>query len=258
VTAPILLFGVFLASLPLVPRDPVKPTWDRRAVIGLVAYAVSNAINVLAFFSAMSTTSVAVAVLTHSLAPVIVAVLAPFVDHTRSARALPAALLATAGLTLVLEPWRPEARTGDVLLGAGLGGLSAIAYATCVFMLGPLAQRVGAVRVMGYHSAIAAVLILPFAGARMLDVELRDLLPLGAAVILPGIVAGLAFVHALRILGPARTAVLALLEPVVACVIGWAVWGEPLGALAIVGAAMVIGAAALVAGDRAEKASERA
>jgi drug/metabolite transporter (DMT)-like permease len=250
VTAPLLLFGVFTLSLPLIARDPTKPTWDRQTLVWLVAYAACNATNIVTFFSAMSTTSVAVAVLTHSVAPVLVAVAAPVVDGTRSPRAIPSALIALAGLVLVLAPWRPEARTGDVALGAALGLASALAYATCVFMLGKLVPRVGAVRAMGYHSGIAALLVLPFAGARLFDVEGRDLVPIAGAVALPGVIAGLTFTHGLRVLGPARAAVLALFEPVVACTIGWAVFGEPLGALAIVGGLMVVGAGAMVAGER--------
>ena len=253
VTAPLLLFGVFLVSLPLTLRDPVKPKWDRAAVVALLAYAACNATNVVTFFSAMSTTSVAVAVLTHSVAPVLVAIAAPFVDGTRARWTIPAALLALAGLTLVLAPWRAEARTGDVALGAALGLVSAFAYATCVFMLDRLVVRIGAVRAMGYHSGIAALLVLPFAGADMAALELRHLAPLAGAVVLPGIIAGLAFVHGLRILGAARTAVLALFEPIVACTIGWAVFGEPLGPLAIVGGAMVLVAGAMVAGERARE-----
>lgn len=250
VTAPILLFGVFLASLPLLGRDPVAPRWDRASVLWLLVYAACNATNVTTFFSAMSTTSVAVAVLTHSMAPVLVAVAAPFVDGTRAPRTIPAALVAVAGLALVLEPWRPEARTGDVLVGALLGLTSAVAYATCVFLLARVVERIGAVRAMGYHSAIAALLVLPLAWRGLADVEAHDLVWLGAAVVLPGVIAGLAFVHGLRILGAARTAVLALFEPVVACTLGWAVFGERLGPLAIVGATMVAGAGAMVAGER--------
>jgi DME family drug/metabolite transporter len=250
VTAPLLLFGVCLASLPLVARDPVRPVWDRVTVLWLFAYAACNATNVMTFFSAMSTTSLAVAVLTHSLAPVLVAVAAPFVDGTRAPRAVPAALLAVAGLVLVLAPWRAEARTGDVALGTALGLTSAIAYATCVFLLGKLMPRIGAARAMGYHSGIAALLLIPFAGARIFEVEASDLVPLASAVVLPGVIAGLAFMHGLKVLGPARTAVLALFEPVVACTIGWAVFGEPLGALAVLGGGMVVGAGAMVAGDR--------
>jgi drug/metabolite transporter (DMT)-like permease len=251
VTAPILLFGVFLVSLPLTLRDPIAPAWDRTSIALLLAYAVTNATNVVTFFSAMSTTSVAVAVLTHSIAPVLVAVAAPFVDRTRSPRAIPAALLALTGLVLVLAPWRPEARTGNVALGAVLGLVSALAYATTVFLLGRLVPRIGAVRAMGYHSGIAAILVLPFAGHAITDVELRDVLPMTIAIAFPGVFAGLAFVHGLRVLGAARTAVLALLEPVVACTIGWAVFGERLGGLAVVGGAMVIVSAALVSSERA-------
>lgn len=250
VTAPLLLGGVGLLSIPWALRDPVAARWDRTSVLLLLAYTASNATNVVTFFSAMSTTSVAVAVLTHSVAPVLVAVLAPRVDGTKSPRAVPAALVALAGLALVLEPWRPEAWTGDVALGAALGLTSAVAYAACVFMLKRLVVRIGAARTLSAHSALAALLVLPFAGGRLFELETSDLVPLAGAVVLPGVLAGLAFSHGLRVLGSARTAVLALIEPVVACAIGWAVWGEPLGPVAILGGAMVIGAGAMVAGDR--------
>ncbi len=250
VTAPALLFGVFVACLPLIPRDSVVPRWDRTTVLWLFAYAFFNATNVMTFFSAMSTTSVAVAVLTHSVAPVLVAAAAPFVDGTRAPRSLPAALLALFGLTLVLAPWRPEARTGDVALGAALGLTSAVAYAIAVFLLARVAPRIGAVRTMGYHSGIAALMVLPFAGSRIFEIDASDALPLAGAIVLPGVIAGLGFVHGLRLLGSARASVIALLEPVVACTIGWAVFGESLGGLAIVGGALVVTAGALVAGER--------
>ncbi len=256
VTSPLLMFGVFMLSLPLLRLEPMRPNWDRRTVAMLLAYAALNATNVASFFQAMSTTSVAVAVLTHSLAPVLVAFFAPFVDGTKSPRAIPAALLAVFGLALVLEPWRPEARTGDVGLGAGLGLLSAFAYASAVFMLSRLVVRIGSVRAMGYHSLLASMMLLPLAGLTGLrQVDGLDLALLAAASVLPGILAGLAFVHGLRAIGAARTAVLSLFEPVVACCIGWLAFGEHLGAPAVVGGAMVLGAGVLVSGTRARVAS---
>ncbi len=251
VTAPLLFAGVGVLSIPWALRDPVSPRWDRTSGLLLAVYTASNATNVVTFFSAMSTTSVAVAVLTHSVAPVLVAVLAPHVDGTRAPRAIPAALTALGGLALVLEPWRPEAWRGDVALGASLGLASAVAYAACVFMLGRLVVRIGAARTLSLHSLLAAAIVVPFAGRGLADVEASDLVPLAGAVLLPGVVAGLAFSHGLRMLGSARTAVIALIEPVVACAIGWALWGEPLGPLAIVGGLMVVGAGAMVAGERA-------
>jgi drug/metabolite transporter (DMT)-like permease len=252
VTSPLLLFGVFALSIPLLRRDKTIPTWDRTTVVLLVVYSILNATNVTAFFSAMSTTSVAVAVLTHSVAPVLVSSLAPFVDGTKNPRALPAALLALSGLTLVLEPWRPEARTGDVLVGASLGLLSAVAYASAVFTLSRLAARIGGVRAMGYHSLLASLMLLPLAGAAGLArIDALDVALLTVASIGPGILAGLAFVHALQTIGSARTAVLSLIEPVIACCIGWLVWGERLGVLSVVGGALVLGAGVLVSGSRA-------
>lgn len=253
VTSPLLMFGVFLLSLPLLRLEPTTPRWDRGTVGMLFVYAALNATNVATFFSAMSTTSVAVAVLTHSVAPVLVAFFAPFVEGTKSPRAVPAALLALSGLGLVLEPWRPEARTGDVALGAALGLTSAFAYASAVFVLSRLATRIGGVRAMGYHSLLASMMLFPFAGLSGLrQVDGLDVALLATASVLPGILAGLAFVHGLRAIGAARTAVLSLFEPVVACCIGWLVFGERLGPLALLGGAMVLGAGALVSGERTQ------
>jgi DME family drug/metabolite transporter len=94
-------------------------------------------------------------------------------------------------------------------------------------------------------------MLLPLAGLSGLrQVDGLDVALLAAASVLPGILAGLAFVHGLRAIGAARTAVLSLFEPVVACCVGWLVFGERLGPLALLGGAMVLGAGALVSGER--------
>jgi drug/metabolite transporter (DMT)-like permease len=59
------------------------------------------------------------------------------------------------------------------------------------------------------------------------------------------------FVRALTVIGSARAAVLALLEPLVACVVGAVAFGERLGALGLAGGGLVLVAAAWVATDRA-------
>lgn len=248
VTAPIMLAALAVLTLPLYRFDP-PPRWSRRAVMLLLGYAVCDAVNAGTFFSAMTVGTVAVAVLTHSLGPVIVAVVAPLAGERPSPVAAPAALVALGGIALVLEPWREA--SGDVWLGALLGTASAIGYAGNVLLSKKLADDIGTARTLGMHAAISALLLLPLGGAAFLDIETGDLLPLAIAVTVPGVLAGLAFLRALSDIGPARAAVLALLEPLVACVVGWVAFGEHLGPLAIVGGALVIGAAAWVALPRA-------
>ena len=247
VTAPIIFAGIFLTSVPLFRTDAKLGGWDRRAILLVLAFGALDAVNVGTFFSAMGVTSVAVAVLTHCLAPVLVALAAPLVDRVVVPRAVPAALIAVVGLALVLEPWRPEARTGEVVLGAALGTTSAVAYAGNVFLVRRLGERVGAARAMGVHALISALLLAPLAAPHAAEIEGSDLLWLAGAIVVPGTLAGVAFVRGLNVIGAARTAVIALAEPVVACVIGFAVFDERLGPLAIVGGAMVLGAGAMVA-----------
>src|SRR5689334_20176885 len=99
---------VAIALLPAALRAPAI-RWDRAARGLLALNAIFDAINVLTFFGAMDHTTVAVAVLTHYLTPILVALAAPHIDGVRVPGAGVAALVATTGLTLVLEPWRGAA-----------------------------------------------------------------------------------------------------------------------------------------------------
>jgi drug/metabolite transporter (DMT)-like permease len=77
----------------------VRSEWVLLGVFG-----VTDALNCGLFFSALATTSVAVAVLTHYLAPLFVAIGAPLLlGEPRRPGTLPAVLLGLSGLTLV-EP----------------------------------------------------------------------------------------------------------------------------------------------------------
>lgn len=249
VTAPVLLLGVALVAAPMAWRElrERQVRWTRPVIVALLAYALADAVNVGTFFSAMVTTTVAVAVLTHSIAPVLVSLLAPLVEGTRSRRAPLAAAIAVAGLCLLLEPWRGAALDGQLVLGAALGLASGLGYAVSVFAARRLGGAVGPSTALSSHAFISALLLLPLAGDELLAIEAADLGWLALAIALPGTVAGLAFVRALSVIGSARAAVIALLEPLVACLVGWAAFGERLGPLGVLGGAMVLGAAAYVA-----------
>jgi drug/metabolite transporter (DMT)-like permease len=244
--ASVIVFAVMgLAGLALVRLDP-KPRWDRTAWLLLAGHGLVDAVNVLCFFGAIRRTTVAIAVLTHYLAPILVALLAPVIDRTRTPYARVAAVAATIGLTLVLAPWRPENRGGDALAGALLGAASAVCYATNVFLVRRLSARIGAGRTVAYHSLISAALLAPLA--------LRWPLPAAGALalvaaggILAGTGAGFLFAAGLPRIGAARTAVLTFLEPIVAVGLGWLVWHEQLGLQALAGGAMILGAGILVA-----------
>ncbi len=248
-TAPVILLVMGMAALALVRAEGAPARWDRTAVGLLVLYAMLDAINVGTFFAAMQVTTVAVAVLTHCTAPVMVALLAPRIEGTRVRGSVAAALVSLAGLVLVLRPW--ERLEGGVALGAALGLASALAYAALVFAVQPLARRVGIGRATSYHAMLAALVLAPFAAPHASSIEVSDALRLALAGLLPGTLAAYLFLDGLRRIGSSRAAVLTLIEPLVAVLVGWLAWHEPLAPLAAVGAAMVLGAALWVArGER--------
>lgn len=244
VTAPIMFVTMGLAALPFALRQP-RARWDRRTVVLLLLNAAFDAANVITFFAAINYTTVAIAVLSHYVAPILIAVSAPWIDRTEARGAGPAAVVALAGLVIVLEPWRAPA--DGAALGATLGLLSAVCYAGNMFTVRRLAERIGATRAMSYHSLIAAVVLAPMliAGAHTVSGGDLALVATGAATI--GLASGVVFVVGLTRIGSARAAVLTYAEPLVAVAVGALVWGERLHPLAALGGAMVLGAGIHVA-----------
>ncbi|MBZ0116157.1 MAG: DMT family transporter [Sandaracinaceae bacterium] len=240
VTAPIVLVVIGVTGLVLIRGDRAPPRWDRTTWLLLVAYAALDAINAGAFFGAMQVTTVAVAVLTHCTAPVLVALLAPRIDGARVPGSLVAAMVALAGLVLLLRPW--ASLSGDLAAGAALGGASAIAYASLVFVGRALAARIGVGRATAYHALLAAPLFLPFVIPELHRIEAIDLAWLSGGALLNGTLATWLFLDALGRIGSARAAVLTFLEPTVAVLVGWIAFGEALEVGALAGGVLVLGA----------------
>jgi len=244
VTTPIIFVVMALVTLPFALRGP-RVKWDRATIALVAANAFFDVTNVLGYFAALAKTTVAIAVLTHYLAPILIAVAAPRIDGTRTPGAGPAAAIALAGLVIILEPWRTPA--DGAVIGAILGVLSAVSYAGNVFVVRRLAIRIGAIRQMAYHTAVAAIVVAPLAWGHTDEVTRGDLARLVAGAVTVGAAAGVIFTIGLRRIGSARAAVLAFIEPIVAVVIGATVFGEALRPIAALGGVMVLGAGVWVA-----------
>ncbi|HSK01183.1 MAG TPA: DMT family transporter [Kofleriaceae bacterium] len=244
VTSPIIFLVMGVVLLPAALRAP-RARWDRGTLALLAAYAAFDALNVLMFFAAIERTTVAVAVLTHYLAPILIALAAPRIDRVPSRGAAAASAVALAGLAIVLEPWATPA--AGAATGAALGLGSAFCYAGNVFTVRRVAARIGPVRAMSYHSLIAALAMAPLALGGIGDVSAEDLAWLGAGAATIGALSGVVFIAGMVRIGAARAAVLAFAEPLVAVAVGALVWEEPLHATAALGGAMVLGAGVHVA-----------
>ncbi len=253
-TAGAIVFVVMgVAALPAALRAKAI-AWDRRRRALLAANAALDAANLLTFFAAMQHTTVAIAVLTHYLAPVLVAVAAPWVDRRRTPGAFGAALLAVAGLTLVLEPWHTD---GGALLGGALGLASAFAYAGNVFVVRRLSTAIGPARTISYHSLGAAALMLPFALVAGGDPSLGGTAWLALGAITIGAATGAIFVWGVAHVPSATAALLCYLEPLVAVAIGALIWHEPMGRFAAIGAALVLASGLYVARTSARAPAPR-
>jgi len=242
-TTPLVFLGMAVAAVPFMLRAAAPQRWDTATALLVLLHGTLNAANVLAFFAALSTTTVAIAVLTHYLAPVLVALFSPLIEKVRVRGAVIAAVVATAGLTLVLEPWSSAQRGGDPLVGGLLGAASAAAYAASVFVARVLSLRISAARVMGLHAMVAGLLTLPLAIGGLAAVDGHDLALLGGGAIGPGTLAGIFFLGGLVRIGAARAAVITFLEPLVAVAVGWLAFAEPLSWTAAAGGVLILGAA---------------
>jgi drug/metabolite transporter (DMT)-like permease len=243
----VLMAVLTVASLPVMLRDRVRvrPTLGQWA--GIAWLGVGDALNVVLFFAAYQRTTVAIAVLTHYLTPIFVALAAPLVLQEKArVRTFGAVAVAFAGLVLLLEPWRVGLGRNDVV-GAALGAASAVFYASNVLVTKRLVGSFSGSEMMFFHGLVATPLLFALVPgheyALVSSSALRVVL-LGALG--PGALGGLLFVWGLRRVAASHASVLTLLEPFVAVLLAAAVIGERVGPVSLVGGILILAGAVLV------------
>ncbi len=222
---------------------------DRGAVVALVLVGLADAGNVALYFSALARGPVVVAVLTHYLAPTLVALFAPrLLNEPRSRRALLASPVVLAGLGMVLGPGgSSNGAVTTALLGAG----SAVFYAIVVLASRRAGRTFGPVAVTSLHSVVSALALLAvFRGAALPSPADWGFVPvLVFAALVNGLVAAALFNLGLRVVGAQVAGVLTYLEPLTAALLGVVVLGEAFGALGGLGLAVVLAAGGWVASE---------
>jgi len=247
----VLMAVLTLASLPVMLRDRlrVKPTLSQWLGVGWLG--VGDALNVVLFFAAYQRTTVAIAVLTHYLTPILVAVAAPFVLGEKArARTFGAVAVAFVGLVLLLEPWRVGLGRSDVI-GAALGASSAVFYASNVLFTKRLVKAFSGSELMFFHGLVATPLLfvlVPRAEYALASNHALAIVLLGALG--PGALGGLLFVWGLRRISASHASVLTLLEPFVAVLLAAAMMGERVGLVSFFGGALILAGAVLVVTGR--------
>lgn len=246
-SAAILMTVLALAGLPSQwrhrHRERPRAVWAFMLLFGLL-----DAGNTGFFFLAISRGSVAVATLSHYLAPMLTPVMAWFLLRERpSRRTYPAVLVGLCGLWLMLRP-APGAAQTTLLLTAGCGGASALFYATLVPLGKKLSPYFSPLEVQGIHSWVSAAVLWLIAAPSA--VPLPGLLKLFPGTLLCGVFAGALLYRGIRAIPAGLSAVLTYLEPVVATLVGAFWFHEALGPSALAGAALVIGGGLYLAFER--------
>ena len=253
-TSPLVLAVITVVCAPLLLRRNARgPEGGGPRRLGewgwIVLLGVVDSGNALCFFAAMNVTTIAIAVLSHYLAPLLVAIFAPAALGTeRDRRALPLAVVALVGLALVLEPWRSTegGAVGRPLLGALLGAASAVCYAANVIVTKKMGTRFTAEEQLVWHSVVSAALLLAVAIVlRAPTPDGRGLALVSLAGMLVGASAGLLFLYGLRRIPAEHAGMLCFLEPLTAVVVAWLAWGERPGTIAMAGGVLVVTSGAL-------------
>lgn len=243
VTAVILLVLMRLTGVSMaLPR----PTLFRGAIIGLLICAQSFFI-----FSAVARIPVALALLAFNAFPILLALLGWTLDGRRpSGRQIIAMLLAMFGLCLALDlvGVNLAGRLQDIGAGVAFGLGAAVSYALALYLTGRWMQDVdGRMRTLLTVSVAAVVMLaaglvggsfaLPGSATGWFAIALMSLL-YGAAITAVFTVQPLP--------GVARYTAALNFEPIALLFMGWAILGQSVKPLQVLGAFIVIGAVILL------------
>jgi drug/metabolite transporter (DMT)-like permease len=236
----VLAAGVLLL---LAVRRPSRPTGA--TLVGLVLLGALYVCQSLAYFTALTMTAASLLGLLLYVYPVVVALFASLLFHIPLTRARIASLaVALAGAALTIGP------VGDGnWLGIGLGMASALIYAGYILIATRLTRSVDPVWSSAIITASAASIFGALALARGVALPLSSTgwAAVGAIALVSTVVAILTFLAGLRRIGPTDAATLSTLEPAMTALLAVMLLGESLAPVQIVGGALIVSAALIVA-----------
>lgn len=246
-----LLFTVHAA---ITRAEPLQRA-DRPAAVFLGVAGV--AVLYYSYLNAIEQGGVALSSILMYSAPIWVAIGGRIFFHERvSARATAALSLTLVGVAIVaLASGTGEVRWSPSAVGWGL--LSGAMYALYFLVGRRLFSRNASARVMAWALGVGAATMLPFVPFQSLSRSAWGGVAFLALVCTYA--AYLAYAEGVKRLPSARAATIATLEPVIAVVAAYVVWGERLSPLGLAGAALVIGGVLLSAAgeSRTSAASPR-
>jgi len=224
---------------------------------GVVGLGLVLAVHWSLFFLTIKLSSVAVAVVTVYTAPIFIAVVAPVVlPEARSRVALVALGPATAGIVLIAVAGEDGGHVRPLAIATGL--LAAATYAMLVIGGKLLRPHLPPPTLAFWLYTVATVAMTPVLlfAHRVLPNTWRE----GGALLLIGVlftgVSGVIYITLLGLVTAQAIGVLAFLEPVSAALLAWAILGQPLGPVVLIGGALVLaGGVAVVLAEPGDAAA---
>ncbi len=226
-----------------------RVAWRDLAIIALLGLML--ALYQVCYFGAIALVGVAIATLvTLCAAPVLVALFSTFLTRERPSWIVVAALtLAVAGVALMVS-FQPGARHQAVNpVGVALALGSALGYALVALSGRAVAGRYHPLQINTIAFAAGALALAP---AAMLTGLVVDYPPVGWTLLLylglvPSALAYGLFLTGMRSTPATTASVLTLLEPLTATTLATVLFGERLGALGLLGGALLLGAILVLA-----------
>jgi DME family drug/metabolite transporter len=221
--------------------------FPRHDLMLMLLIGATMAMYQVSFLAAIPRIGVAVTVLvTLCTAPVIVALLAAAFLREPLTRQVVLALVCGLLGTVMLSWANPGAAVGgdDTLVGVALALGSALGYSVMTLCSRALAGRYHPLQPMAVGLGTGAVLLLPFVVASNIHIVFP---PMGWALLLylgvvPTALAFVVFLTGMRHTTATVASIVTLAEPLTATVLAWLLFGERLGPLGLLGAALLLGA----------------
>lgn len=221
--------------------DAAKVAMSRTDAAAMILGGALFALDLACFHWSLAYTTIANSVLFLNLAPVFASLAAWALFGERLTAAFLASLaLAIAGVALLVGS-HPNA-DATRLLGDGLAVAAGACYGGYLLIVNRLRRRSSALSIMASTTAVCAICVLPMVlvtGESMIPQTLVGVGVLLALALLTHAAGQGLIAYALKAL-PAASSTMLLLQPLVAAIAAWIVFGESLGALQMLGAAIVL------------------
>jgi len=200
-------------------------------------------LNTFTFLYALQNTTISNALMTHYIAPVIVAVLAAFVLSEKfTLRVLYAIAISSLGLWVMLTQGAVGVipADGNTLNGNSLGILSGlvsgVAYAFLVIMVRFMAPNEDSVVLVFFQNLMMCILLLPF----IHEFPAEAVWSFAFVGVFHSTIAPLLYVYGLKTVHANTASILGYLEPVCAILLGVLILGEIPGLAAIGGGILIL------------------